>query len=148
MTLPQAIEVRSIDLSDEEVRSLLANLDDVGGDQTPTTDQRRDERCACRSYAILAAIHGQDEEQSVMIPLRNLSQNGLAFLHDKRIEEGARCSVRIMLADGATLDLQGKVVRCREAGKGAFEVGLKLDQKIHVYIGKKLVWDRDRCRIE
>ncbi len=141
MTLPQAIEVRSIDLSEDEVLSLQAKLDQSNNGETPEIEQRADKRHVCFSYAILAFTHGQDEEQSVMIPLCNMSQNGIAFLFDKRIGEGTTCAVRILLAAGSTLDLQGEVIRCREAGNEAFEVGLKLDQQIHVCAGRRLSRD-------
>ncbi len=141
MTMPQAIEVRSIDLSEEEVRSLQAKLDQANRADTPGTEKRANERLACFSNAILAFTQGQNETQSVMIPIRNMSQSGIAFLYDKRISEDTECVVRILLAAGSTLDLHGKVVRCRQAGKDAFEVGLKLDQEIHVSVGNTLSRD-------
>ena len=60
---------------------------------------------------------------------RNISRNGMAFLHGGYVHNGVDVVIQMKLA-GDTVHLNGQVVRCRYISGTIHEVGVEFDRRI------------------
>jgi hypothetical protein len=78
----------------------------------------------------MTLLSGSRKGAAFMIPLRNISSGGVAFLFDAAIEPGTRCMCRIVMPEGETMDAAGRIVRSAPIREGAFETAIQLDEPI------------------
>ncbi len=130
-TLPYAQEIERIRFGPAELKALMNELDArESRDSQAAHDRRAEARVRCRSFGILTLMSGPRYGTAYMIPLRNISSGGVAFLFDGSMETGTRCTFRIVSPDGNTLDAAGRIVRCAPIRDGAFEIALQLDEPV------------------
>lgn len=63
---------------------------------------------------------------------RNISTNGLSFLHGGFLHNGTRCTVRLIALNEETVLATGRVSRCRSVHGRVHEVGLKFDRPLEL----------------
>ena len=68
---------------------------------------------------------GVDRTMSFEVSTRNLSRNGLSFVHKTLIYPRQWVEVQLPLPDHSVRQLRGKVVRVRPAGIGMYEIGVE-----------------------
>ncbi len=79
-------------------------------------------------YRVVARITyvpaGQDRTKCFEVTTRNLSRNGLSFLHKTLIYPRQWVEIQLPLPDHSVRQLRGQVVRVRPAGVGMYEIGV------------------------
>ena len=113
-------------LSTDQPRSLLDELDRAfpkGYD----LQKRRTPRLPFRS--IDARIELLDEQPGSgirsAVATRNLSLQGIAFLHDCPLSVGQMLRIEITFRKDYVMQMEGRVVRCRQVRGGLHEVGVE-----------------------
>ena len=71
---------------------------------------------------------GRDRAMSFEVTTRNLSREGLSFIHKTLIYPRQRVEVQLPLPDRSVRQLRGKVVRVRPAGVGLYEIGVEFTE--------------------
>ena len=120
--------VRSIKLTPQEISKLMAELDQAATASGNEQSCRLHERFPCRADAVIVKIepHGLSPKQFV-VPIRNISEGGVAFLHNTMLHLGTHCTIYVLLGKGRSFKTTGRVVRCRHLYGMIHEVGLKFD---------------------
>ncbi len=98
-------------------------------------DRRRSERHRYRTDAVILYIAPPDGElrkdEPVLAPTRDISRNGLCFLHGAFLETGTQCQVVLKtIRDQKWTVHEARVVRCRRLEGQMHEVGLQFEQEI------------------
>lgn len=135
-SLPFAQEIEGVTFGTTDLAALMKQLDarEAAGDNL-SEDRRSEPRVRCRSFAIMTMLSGERRGAAYMIPLRNISRGGVAFLFNAPLEKGTRCSFRIVKPAGETMDTTGRIVRSNSVRKGAFETAIQLDEPIDLDLG-------------
>jgi hypothetical protein len=128
--MAQAVPIASIKMTREQLTLLLDELDKR--EIVPVNQQRREERIPCRCTGMILTVEQQGHESVFAIPVRNVSRQGVAFLHRSMLHPGSRCRVEIRTQDRQWVCTAGKVVRSRHIRGMIYEIGLKFDQRIDV----------------
>ena len=68
---------------------------------------------------------GEDRVRSFEVSTRNLSRNGLSFIHRTFIYPRQQLEVQLPLPDHSVRQLRGKVIRVRPAGVGLYEIAVE-----------------------
>jgi hypothetical protein len=71
---------------------------------------------------------GVDRDMHFEVNTRNLSRNGLSFIHKTLIYPRQHVTVQLPLPDHSVRELRGKVVRVRSAGIGLYEIGVEFTE--------------------
>ncbi|HPP26334.1 MAG TPA: PilZ domain-containing protein [Phycisphaerae bacterium] len=112
-------------MSDQQLLVLLEALDRKDND--PRVDARKFRRARFRTNKVV--IHVLDAqhniESSFRVVARNISADGLGFLHGQMLPPGKPVFVQIPRRDGEDLNLLAKVAHCRHVDGMIHEVGLK-----------------------
>ncbi len=129
-TSPKPELVRTIRLDNTRVETLLDHLDNLGGQ--PETEQRASERYRYRVKGCIVHLQqpGDGCSTPYLVPTRDISAGGLAFLHGGFVHTGTRCLIQLITAGGAWQNMPGVVVRCRYAEDGVHEVAIRFDSEI------------------
>jgi len=77
-----------------------------------TTERRRSAR-----IEILGRLHGHSVSLDVPVGIREMSLKGMAVETDLPLPEGAIHEFRLTLGDESTVELQGRVLRCRNVAE-------------------------------
>ena len=118
-------------LTQAQLRSLLDELDQAGGDES-TLQKRRSPRKPFRSVNVLISMldsHG-DPEISFRVLTRNISLHGLAFLHHQMIPVEQLLQVEIPFRKGYTVRLLARVAHCRHVRGMIHEIGVEFKGKL------------------
>lgn len=117
--------IQSVRLSNEEVSCLLDLLD--GTETQAASELRKFKRLPFRTRKIVLHVldgrHGV--ESSFRVVARNLSSNGLGFIHGQVLPLGKPVLVHIPQKGGEPLKLLGKIVHCRHVKAMLHEVGVE-----------------------
>jgi len=115
----------SLRLSVPEQLRLLGELEQQAR-SSPDKDKRRSERVAVPdSVAITVRLtHPGGGVDQFLVRGRNVSDHGLGFLHGSFLHEDTHCAITFRRDDGESVQLEGKVRRCRYLAGGAHEVGV------------------------
>jgi len=122
-----SIAVRPVQMSREDVLAVLDSLDEPAPEPTSGSiaHRRKNERVSCRRHGIVVKgpIH-------YAVYLRNVCDEGAAFLHGGMIHRGTPCTLLVLQRDGKLLKAPGSVARCRHVSGMVYEVGLRFDRPI------------------
>jgi hypothetical protein len=117
--------IQSVRLSDQQVLVLLEALDRK--DKDLRTDVRKFKRARFRTGKVI--VHVLDAQHSIessfRVVARNLSADGLGFLHGQMLPPGKPVFVQIPRRGSEDLNLLAKVAHCRHVDGMIHEVGLK-----------------------
>lgn len=94
------------------------------------TEQRRGHRLRYRIRNAIIYPNNTDQNIAFVVPTRNLSAEGLAFLHSHMMYTGRSCLVQLPLRTGKWLPISATVVRCCHVRAMLHEVAVKFDQPI------------------
>lgn len=153
MAGPQAGErsVRTIHLSEERIAELLKRLDEESGD---VAADRRKPRYRYRMKGLLVHMQQPGSSLSIpyLVPTRNISAEGLSFLHGGFVHVGTRCVAQLITSYGTWDNVPATVVRCRYVEGNIHEVAIRFDRLIDPSIycpdavhTRVLVADDDPC---
>lgn len=123
--------LKTIRLDDARVNQLLDVLDsDDGG---PGRAKRRLPRFRYREPTLKVRVvqHGVASAVCYMAAARDISANGIAFLHGAYLHKATRCVVELATSYGARHEVSGAVVRCRYVQGNVHEVAILFDQQIN-----------------
>ena len=128
--------VRSIKLSPQQITKLMAELDRAAAASGNEQGCRQHERFPCRADAVIVKIEptGLSPKQFV-VPIRNISEGGVAFLHNTMLHHGTHCAIYVLLEKGRSFKTSGRVARCRHLQGMMHEVGLKFDVEVPLVRG-------------
>lgn len=121
--------IRTIRLDDERIGQMLDSLDE-------STDHKEANRRPPRyRYRIKAlVVHMQQPGFSTpvpyLVPSRNISANGLSFLHGGFVHPGTRCLVQLITSYGTWTNAVGTATRCRYVEANVHEVALTFDEEV------------------
>jgi hypothetical protein len=121
--LPESVVLSSVKLTPDALDRMLDDLD--AGNVIPTVDNRKANRISCRCTVVIVVINQGGYESTFLIPLRDLSSGGIAFLHRSMLHKGTLCTIRMRTPDLRWLQVHGRVVRSRYIRDMVYEVGLK-----------------------
>ncbi len=97
-----------------------------GGGEDERRNSRRGRYRVGARISYLAA--GSDKIRSFEVTTRNLSRQGLSFIHRVLIYPRQRVEVQLPLPDHSVRQLCGRVVRVRSAGIGLYEIGVEFTE--------------------
>jgi len=101
-----------------------------------TVHERRHARRS--RYRVMAKINyrpaGVDRNMSFEVATRNLSRNGLSFIHRTLIYPRQWVDVQLPLPDRSVRQLRGRVARVRPAGIGLYEIAVDFTE-LEVAVG-------------
>jgi hypothetical protein len=95
----------SIKLKPHELANALNDLD--ARTTVPVEELRREERLTCHATGMFITIDQGGYSSSFLIPVRNVSKGGVAFLHRCMVHAGSRCKVRIKTPQGSGIEADG-----------------------------------------
>ncbi len=131
MSQPEVHErmVRTIRLDDERIAEILENLD---ANDVPLDSGRQAQRYRYRIKALVVHMQqpGFSTPVAFLVPGRNISSEGLSFLHGGFVHPGTRCLVQLITSYGAWANVGGTIVRCGLIEGSVHEVGVRLDHEI------------------
>jgi len=109
----------------------LDQLDRQSG-PTPADDRRRHERHRHRITEGLEVTFDAFDGQPVTCHVRprNLSQGGIAFLHEAYVYPETRCTVALVSVTNQTVEVSGRVVGCRHVTGKLHEIAMTFDHPI------------------
>jgi len=81
-----------------------------------------------------AIVYTKQGERDVafIVPTRNVSSGGIAFLHSQMMHVGQPCVVQLATKDGSFIMVPGKVLRCNYVKQMMHEVAIQFDKPIDV----------------
>jgi hypothetical protein len=110
---------------------LVRVLDIMDGSQAEApTELRRGSRLRYRILNAIVYPDNMDRTIAFVVPTRNLSAEGMAFLHSHMMYSGRSCLVQLPSRMGKWLPINATVVRCRHIRAMLHEVAVKFDQPI------------------
>jgi len=112
----------------DAIEHTLEWLDQQSGEQH-LQDRRNTRRGRYRVTAGISYVPaGADHRRSFEVSTRNLSRNGLSFIHRTLIYPRQLVDVHLPLPDDSVRQFKGKVVRVRPAGGGLYEIGVEFTE--------------------
>src|SRR5690349_3563023 len=114
----------------EEQWAALASVPDAGVlhiGRERRTQPRADHRVVAQ---VFLGLGNKGAKERYLIRTRDLSQNGIGFLHSKPVQIGVRCEVALLTSDNRLLHRSGAVAACTPQGQTLFAVGIKLDKPL------------------
>lgn len=129
--------VKVIKLTPQETTELMDELDRTAAASGNDQSCRVHERFPLRADAVIVKVEptGLPAKQFV-VPIRNISEGGVAFLHNAMLHAGTRCTLYVLLEKGRSFKTSGRVVRCRHLQGMIHEVGLKFDSEVSLVRGQ------------
>ena len=92
-------------------------------------ERRNTRRSRYRVSARIAYMPpGSDKTVGFEVTTRNLSRNGLSFIHKTLIYPRQYVEVQLPLPDRSIRHLRGRVIRVRPAGIGLYEIGVEFTE--------------------
>ncbi len=122
------VRINSVRVEDPILVRLLDLLDRTEGEVAQ--DQRQSRRLRFRVRNAIVLPGDNDRDIAFVVPTRNLSAHGMAFLHSHMMWDGRPCTVKLPTRGGAGLTVGATVVRCRHIRAMLHEVAVKFDQPI------------------
>lgn len=122
--------LRTIRLDDEEISKLLGELDEL--DEDGLSAGRKCDRYRYRMKALVVHMQqpGSTTTMPYLVPTRNISETGLAFVHGGFVHDGTRCVAQLITTYGTWDNIPATVARCRYIKANIHEVAICFDRKI------------------
>ncbi len=122
--------IDTIRLSDTEKQQLVEEMNQTAR-PAPAGQERRRLRVAYNPGQIRVSLTnpGGNTSGFSVVP-RNISTQGLAFLHGGFVHPGSLCIVELRQRDGTLSRVFGRAVHCRHVGRLIHEVALHFEQAI------------------
>ena len=116
--------------NEQHLRDLLDTLDE--GEQGRNDSRRRHKRFAFRldSCTVHLQQPGDGWMNPFMVHTRNLSVQGMAFLHGQFVHKGTIAAARLRTTAGTEIEVRGTIVNCRYIRAGVHEVSMRFDNPL------------------
>jgi len=126
--------IDSLRISPHEELELLRELSHPDADLVGVDERRREAR---RDYLTQAGLivqirHPGGSIANYLVRTRNLSTEGIGFVHGSFIYNGTPCIVALKGINGKILAVEGRVVRCRHIRRHFHDIGVKFLQPINL----------------
>ncbi len=124
--------IRTIRLEDEKLNELIGKLDELAPNDSPEGKQRNHVRYSFRAHGCVIHMQqpGAAGTTAYQVVTRNISAQGMAFLHGGYVHTGTECFVQLVSTHGAWIDVKARVVRCTFAQGNIHDVGVLFDDEI------------------
>ena len=132
---PQASSIEAVKLDRTHLRLLLEEMDRVADEEARPAEgksKRKHERRPYRVGSLKVTVRQNDREQTFIVPVRNISEGGLAFLHRSMLYGGTKCTVELECGPGDSIKVGAEVANCRRVTGLVHEIGLKFDSAIQL----------------
>ena len=83
-----------------------------------------------RIIGLLVAIRQGPAPSYYRVGSRNVSREGMAFIHDRPLPEDTHCAAYLITTEGRYVKVPGCVVRCDGLSEGGFEVGMEFSDPL------------------
>ena len=125
--------IDSLRLSEDDEVEILADL----ARETTSRhgrDRRRESRVPYQRRAglMVQMHHPGGTVANYLVRVRDLSTEGIGFLHGSFVYSGTRCAVALLANDKRTIRVDGAVVRCAHVRKHIHQIGLHFDAPIRL----------------
>jgi len=129
---PDEPRISTIKLPDAQRRLLIDKINECAS-RTVVAVERRGLRVAFNQGSVTLRVR-QAESGWIAFDVtpRNLSTNGLGFLHGRFVHPESRCEVELPLLSGGAVTMSGRVLSCRHMKKLVHEVALRFDQPVRL----------------
>lgn len=123
--------MKTIRVDGAQIERLLTQLDGTG--DGPQSSRRRAPRYRYRAASIGVRFlqTGMGHQHTILAVPRNISEQGISFLHGGFVHLKTRCQVRLVTSFGSHNEISGTVVRCRYVEANIHEVALLFDHEIN-----------------
>lgn len=128
--LAESVPINSLRLTDPELRQILDRLDKAEAEGEHHSERRADPRLRYRVRHLVVHVNQGGAEVAFVVPSRNISRGGMAFLHRRMLHVDTPCRVQVMLPGGEWLRVTARVVRCQHVNGVLHEIGLQFDKPI------------------
>lgn len=121
--------VRTIRLPADQIARILDEMDLA---PTGWHGARRDSRYRYRLHEIVVLMQqpGLSAPMAFIVPTRNISARGLAFLHGGFVHPGTICVVQLVTTRGGQQNVVGVVRRCRYVQSNVHEVAVQFKNAV------------------
>src|SRR5262245_34695363 len=124
-----AIAEAATEISEEQWAALAAVPD--AGVLHIGQERRSQPRAEHRVVAqVFLGLSNKGSKERYLIRTRDLSQNGIGFVHSKPVQLGERCEISLLTSDNRLLHRSGVVAACTPQGRSLYSVGIKLDKPL------------------
>lgn len=125
--------VDTLRLSERAAMAVFSQLDENGG-VSSSAELRQDERVTYHRQdgLVVEMTHPGGSRAYYIVRPRNLSRNGLAFLHGGFVYTDTATVVMLIRSDGRRVRVPGRVLRCRHVRGNIHEIGLRFDEPIRM----------------
>lgn len=124
--------VRTVRLDDAQIGEILDRMDALSG--ADRHHERRMERYPYRVKGVVVHLQqpGSTAMTPYLVPTRNISAGGLAFLHGGYVHVHSTCLAQLITTMGGWKKIAGQVVGCRHVQGTLHEVRVRFDHEIDV----------------
>jgi CheY-like chemotaxis protein len=129
-TPPYQKLVRTIRLDDRRIAQLLDQLDATAHKEGKLRARRPRYEYRVNGVVVHIQHPGSTVASPYLVPTRNLSQGGMAFLHGGFLHQGTRCLVQLVTARKAWENVLGRVVNCKHVSGNVHMVSLRFEHEI------------------
>ena len=132
-SLQRAMCVKS-DVDDASLQQLLDRLDGASRPHERlyrlVRSRRTHDRHRYRVRGLTVTFAQQGEKVTLLVPARNLSAGGIAFLCPIPVPLAITCQVALVPRDDQRCTMAGLTRHCRRVTSGWYELGVEFDQRI------------------
>ena len=120
-------------MSDQQWLSLLERIARSSSDYLgPERRQTRKHRHSKTMRCLLRLGFPGTTPGTFMVRSRNISNDGIGFIHGCFIDPGTRCALAVQDDDGFSMMVSGRIAWCKRIDLEAYDVGVQFDQLIEV----------------
>ena len=127
--LIKTFPVTAIRLDEETLEEVLDDMDLAQTDDV-SANRRLHPRSPYRVRAAVVYAKQIDPNVAFVVPTRNISQGGIAFLHRHMMYVGQECTIQLAAMDGGWITVEGVIARCRHVKAMVHEIAVKFDEPL------------------
>lgn len=124
----RVLSINSVRVDSDMLMRILDSMDRLSGDVSRNRRQSHRFRWRVRNALIFPVQN--DRSIVFIVPTRNLSVEGMSFLHGQMMHVGRTVGVQLPMRGRGWLRVNGTVVRCRHVRAMVHEVGLHFENLI------------------
>lgn len=118
-------------LAESQKREIIQILEERDANNASSRAHPRHLYCVANGVQVQIAQPGGSVTRFIVAP-RNLSTNGMQFLHGGYVHVGTSCIANLLQLNGHTQLVRGTVVRCDYICGRVHDIGIKFDSSIPI----------------
>lgn len=124
------VKTQTVHLSEAALNQILDRLDEAELSSN-SKNRRSEERYRFRKTGLRIEFRRPEGTTSdFLVPTRNISRNGMSFLHGGFMHEGSRCRIQLVTTHNMWETVDATVVWCRYVEGRVHSVGVKFERPI------------------